>query len=54
MIKFFVKSVLNFIKPERPAILMTEPFKKTRQIRNKRIFSDGIDNLLIKFKKIKI
>ena len=54
VIKFFAKLILSFIKPEQPAILVTEFFKETRQIRDKRMLSDKIDNLLIKFEKMKI
>ena len=54
VVESFAKSILNFIKPEQSAILVTELFKKARQIRNKRIPLNKIDNLLIKFKKMKI
>ena len=54
MVKFFAKSVLNSIKLERPAILIIEPFKKTHRVKNKRMLSDRINNLLTKFKKMKI
>ena len=54
MMKSFAKSVLNSIKLERPAISVTEPFKEVHWVKNKRMSSDRIDNLLIKFEKIKI